>query len=153
MRGLSRTVCAGGPYFLCSLGANLDDLCCQSIPYKYQAFALKHALRARATFCFVLNLVQRNLEFISVRCGTVAQWQSRGLLSLVSWVRIPPVSPKFTPHFHSLLAPLHIVNSDERRGNFYGLNSHLLAQSSVGEAMPTPRRSADGGSPCLDALP
>ncbi len=25
--------------------------------------------------------------------GAVAQWQSRGLLSLVSWVRIPPASP------------------------------------------------------------
>src|SRR5690242_1343509 len=38
-------------------------------------------------------LCWRVVALLAIPCGAVAQWQSRGLLSLVSWVRIPPASP------------------------------------------------------------
>src|SRR6476646_7429401 len=39
------------------------------------------------------TILANGVALYSCFSGTVAQGQSRGLLSLVSWVRIPPVSP------------------------------------------------------------
>ncbi len=76
-------------------GISRGKLSVASVPVYHSAKNERHVARWLA-----LRLGWRRAMLLVVRIvrGTVAQWQSRGLLSLVSWVRIPPVSP--TPMFH-----------------------------------------------------